>query len=175
MLHAGGVLASAPPRDIDQRAVLGPAGLAELYYTRPFFDLIVSAGYTWGTVNPRLGEGPEANASLLAMGIPRHIGSWKNLALIARVQTSYSTLVTGIAQSTKLGLIAVGGEVRYGVNRWLGVLGGYDLRYATFETPGTFNPPFLQQIFFIGLSGYFTNDRVVLPLTTFSAPVQPPA
>jgi len=175
VLRAGGVLASAPPRDVDQRAVLSPAGMAELYFVRPFFDLVAAAGYTWGTVNPRLGAGPTANASLLAIGIPRHVGAWANFALVGRVQASYSSLITGVGQSTGLGLCAAGGEVRYGINRWLGALGGFDFRYATFDTPGQFNPPFLQYVFFLGFSAYFSGDRSQLPLTTFTAPVQPPA
>lgn len=175
VLRAGGVLASAPPRDIDQRAILSPAGMAELYYVRPFFDLVAAAGYTWGTINPRLGSGPTANASLLAIGIPRHIGNWANFALVGRAQASYSSLITGVGQSTGLGLCAVGAEARYGLNRWLGALAGFDFRYATFDTPGVFNPPFVQYVFFLGFSGYFASDRAALPLTTFTAPVQPPA
>jgi hypothetical protein len=175
VLRAGGVLASAPPRDIDQRPVLSPTGMAEFYYVRPFFDLVASAGYTWGTVNPRLGEGPTANGNLLAIGIPRHVGRWANLALIARAQVSYSSLVTGVGQSTRLGLYAAGAEVRYGVSRWLGVILGYDVRYAVFDTPGQYSPPFLQHVVYLGFSGYFSNNRTVLPLTTFTAPVQPPA
>lgn len=174
VVRAGGVLASAPPRDPDQRAVLAPAGILELYYTRPFFDLVASGAYTWGSINPRLGDGPTASASLLAIGVPHHRGEWKNLALVARGQASYSTLITGIDQSTNLGLVAVGGEVRYALNRWLGLLAGYDLRYATFDIPGQFSPPFFQQVFFVGLGGYFSTDRSILPLTTFTAPVEPP-
>jgi hypothetical protein len=175
VVRAGGVLASAPPRDVDQRPLLSPAGAAELYYVRPFFDLVVGASYTWGTVNPRLGSGPTANASVLAIGIPRHIGSWANLALVGRAQVSYSSLVTGAGESTGLGLYAAGAELRYGLNRWLGALVGYDFRYATFQGSGQYEPPFLQNVFFLGLSGYFSSDRAVLPLTTFTAPVQPPA
>jgi hypothetical protein len=99
----------------------------------------------------------------------------RNRDALPRAQVSYSSLITGIDQSTDLGLYAFGGEVRYGVNRWLGVLAGYDFRYATFTTPGLYSPPFAQQVFFVGLSGYFTNDRTVLPLTTFTAPIQPPS
>jgi hypothetical protein len=175
VLRAGGVLASAPPRDVDQRPLLSPAAMAELYYFRPFFDLVAGAGYTWGTVNPRLGEGPTANGSVLAIGVPRHVGPWANLALVARGQVSYSSLVTGVGQSTGLGLYAAGFEVRYGLNRWLGAIGGYDLRYAVLDTPGLYNPPFLQHVIYLGFSGYFSNNRTVLPLTTFTAPVQPPA
>lgn len=175
VLRGGGVLASAPPRDIDQRPELSPAAMGEFYYSRPFFDFVAGAGYTWGTVNPRLGAGPTANASLLAIGIPRHVGNWANLALITRGELSYSTLITGVGQSTRIGIVAIGAEVRYGLNRWLGLIGGYDFRYATLDAPGQYNPPFLQQVLYVGLSGYFTNDRTVLPLTTFTAPVQPPS
>jgi hypothetical protein len=175
VLRGGGVLGSAPPRDPDQRAILAPAAELDVYFTRPLFELVATGGYTWGTVNPRLGSGPSASATLLAIGIPSKVGKWQNLALMVSAQAAYSQLITGAAQSTNMGLYAAGGQVRYGVNRWLGVLGGYDLRYATFDTPGQFTPPFLQQVFWIGLSGYFSNDRTVLPLTTFAAPVSPPS
>jgi hypothetical protein len=175
VLRGGGVLASAPPRDPDQRAILSPAGMGEIYYTRPFFDLVATGGYTWGTINPRLGSGPTGTGGLLAIGVPHPVGHWRNLAVVVRGQLSFSSLITGVAQSTELALYAAGGEVRYGMSRWLGLLAGYDFRYATFNTPGLYSPPFLQQVFFVGLSGYFTNDRSVLPLTTFSAPVQPPS
>ena len=44
--RAGGVLASAPPRDTDQRAVLAPSAAAEVYYSRDFFNLVGAASYT---------------------------------------------------------------------------------------------------------------------------------
>lgn len=180
VLRGGGVIASAPPRDVDQRPVLAPAGSGEIFYTRPFFDLVATAGYTWDTINPRIGSGPTATASVLAVGVPSHRGNWQNLALLGRAQLSYSALITGATpsgtvQQANLGLYAVGVEARYALNRWLGVLVGYDMRYATFEPPTLFGPEFFQQVFFVGLSGYFSNDRTILPLTTFSAPVQPPA
>jgi hypothetical protein len=174
VLRAGGVVGSAPPRDIDQRPILAPTAMGEIYYSRPFFDLVGSAGYSWGTVNPRLGSGPTASGGVLAVGIPRHIGAWKNLAFIGRSQASYSSLITGVGQSTSLGLFAAGFEARYGLNNWLGILAGYSIRYAWFNTPD-FSPPFSQQIFFVGASGYWSTDRVVLPLTTFGAPIEPPS
>jgi len=174
VLRVGGVLASAPPRDVDQRPVLSPAWLGELYYSRPFFDFVAAGGYTWGTINPRLGAGPSATGSLLAIGVPHHVGRWRDLALIGSVQVSYSSLVIGAGQASGLGLYAAGVEVRYGVSRWLGLLGGYQVRYATFQTP-TFNPPFLQQVFFVGLSGYWSTDRAQPAIVTFAPPVQPPA
>ncbi len=175
VLRAGAVLGSAPPRDVDQRPIVSPTLMGELYVTRPLFDMVATGGYTWGTINPRLGAGPTASGTLLAIGVPRQIGRWSNLAVLGRAQVSYSSLITGVGQATQLGVYAAGGEVRYALNRWLGVLAGYDFRYATFDTPGQYNPPFMQHVFFVGLSGYFANDRTILPLTTFTAPVQPPA
>ncbi len=179
-LRAGGVVASAPPRDPDQRPVLAPAGGADVFYTLDFFSLVATAGYTWDTINPRIGSGPTATASLLAVGVPNHRGDWKNFALLGRAQVAYSALITGVdqagaVQQAELGLYSAGIEARYGLNRWLGVLAGYDLRYATFSPVTLFGPEFFQQVFFVGLSGYFSNDRTILPLTTFSAPVVPPA
>lgn len=172
--RAGAVVASAPAHDADPRPVLSPAASQEFYWSRPFFDLVASGGYTFGTVNPRLGEGPTATANVLAMGFPHHVGKWKDVALIARAQLSWSALATSATSSVHLGLYAAGGEIRAGLNRWLGVLVGYDVRYATFDGP-QFVPSFLQHVFFAGLSGYFSSDRSQLPLTTFTAPVQPPA
>jgi hypothetical protein len=178
MLRAGGVIASAAPRDADQRPILAPAVGAELFYTREFFSLVATTGYTWDTINPRLGSGPSATASLQAVGVPEHRGDWQNLAIVGRAQLGYSALIkgtdqTGNFQYSDLGAYAVGLEARYALNRWLGVIAGYDMRYATF--PSTYGPPFFQQTFFVGLSGYFSSDRSILPLTTFTAPVQPPA
>ncbi len=174
VVRGGAVLASAPPRDIDQRAVLAPSGAAELYYTRDFFNVVAAGSYTWGTVNPRLGSGPTGNASVFAVGVPYHVGKWQNLALIGTVQLSLSSLQTGVGESTKLGLYAGGIEVRYGLSDWLGLVGGYNVRYATFDTPA-YEPPFFQHIVFFGLGGYWSTDRVQLPLVNFAAPVQPPA
>ena len=174
VVRAGGVLASAPPRDVDQRAVLSPSGAAELYFARDSFNVVASGSYTWGTVNPRLGSGPTTNASVFATGVPYPVGHWRNLALLGTIQVSLSSLLAGPGESTKLGLYAGGLEVRYGLNRWLGLLGGYNIRYATFDTPD-YEPPFVQHVVFLGVSGYWSTERVELPLVNFAAPVQPPA
>jgi hypothetical protein len=175
VLRGGLVLGSAPPRDIDQRAVLSPAAMGEVYYTRPAFELVAAGGYTWGTVNPRLGSGPTGSGSLLAIGTPCRVGGWKNFALVGNGQLSYSTLLTGVAQSTKLGLFAGAIEARYAVSEWLGLLAGYDVRYATFDAGSSYQPPFMQHVVFVGLGGYWSTDRGIFPLTTFVAPVQPPS
>jgi hypothetical protein len=173
VVRAGGVLTSPPPHDPDRRLLLAPSAAGSLYYARDFFSVVVNASYTWGTVNPRLGMGPTANASLLAIGVPYPVGDWQNLSLIGTIQLSYSSLVTGIDESSKLGIYAGGLEVRYGLGRWLGLTGGYSVRYATFDSD-SWEPPFMQHIVFVGVSGFWSTDRTQLPLTNFAPPVTPP-
>jgi hypothetical protein len=174
-IRGGLVLGSAPPRDVDQRPILSPAATGELYYSRPSFDLVAAAAYTWGTINPRLGSGPSASGSVLAVGTPSRVGDWKNFALVGNAQLAYSTLITGVDASTKLGLYAGGLEGRYAVSRWLGIVAGYDVRVATFNASSSYQPPFVQHVLFVGLGGYWSTDRDALPLTTFVVPVQPPS
>ena len=173
-IHGGGSIASAPPRDIDQRPVLSPAALGEVSYKRDAWSVIATAGYTYGTVNPRLGAGPSEDASVVVVGTPSRVGNWKNFSVLINGTASYSTLLTGVTANTKLGLYAADGEFRYALNPWLGLLGGYVIRYATFDS-AQFVPPFMQQIVFVGFSAYWSTDRNIPALTTFVAPVTPPS
>lgn len=174
--HVGGVLSSAPPRDPDQRAVISPAALEEVSYTKPLWSLMASAGYTYGTVNPRLGAGPSLSGSLLIVGTPHPVGDWKNFSLLVSGQANRTSLITGAAQSTVLGLYAADGEFRYALSPWIGLLGGYQIRYATYDvTNGQYIPPFLQHIIFFGVSGYWSTNRDIPALTAFVAPVTPPS
>jgi hypothetical protein len=174
-LHVGGVLASAPPRDPDQRAIISPAGTDELSYTTQFWSFLASVGYTYGTVNPRLGAGPSLSGSVVVMGTPSRIGNWKNFSILVNGQASYGSLATGVTQSTTIGLFAGDAEFRYALSPWIGLLGGYQARYATYNTPGQFLPPFMQNIVFFGLSGYWSTNRDIPALTTFVAPITPPS
>jgi hypothetical protein len=175
VLHVGGVLASAPPRDLDQRPIISPAANDELYYTATFWTFIAGVSYTYGTVNPRLGAGPSVSGSMLLMGTPSRVGNWKNFDIMVNAQASYSSLVTGANLATNLGLYAADAEIRYALSPWLGLLGGYQARYATYSAPGQqYLPPFAQSIVFVGLSGYWSTDRNIPPLTTVVAPVTPP-
>jgi hypothetical protein len=86
---------------------------------------------------------------------------------------SHSSLLTGVSTSTTLNLYVGSAEIRYAFNPWLGLLGGYAARYATFVVPGQVVPPFLQQVVFLGLSGYWTTDKTLPVLSQFAAPVIP--
>lgn len=174
-LHAGVVVASAPPRTVDQHVVVSPSGAGGIAYHDDAFDLVGAASFTWGTVTPRLGSGPTANASVVAVGVPSQVGAWQNLALVGTAQLSYSLLSTGADASSKLGIYAGGLEVRYALDRWLGVTAGYDVRYATFDVPPPVDTtPFFQQVVYVGLSGYLSTDPTQLPLVRYAPALQPP-
>jgi hypothetical protein len=176
-LHAGVVVASAPPRTVDQRVVVSPSGAGGIAYHADAFDLVGAASFTWGTVTPRLGAGPTANASVVAVGVPSQVGAWQNFALVGTAQLSYSLLSTGADASSKLGIYAGGLEVRYALDRWLGVTAGYHVRYATFDAPppGDTTPsPFFQQVVYVGLSGYLSTDPTQPPLVRYAPALQPP-
>jgi hypothetical protein len=173
--HLGGVLASAPPRDPDQRPVISPAANDELSFNNQFWSFLAAGSYTYGTVNPRLGSGPSVGGSVVVMGTPSRVGHWKNFSIMANGQATYSTLITGVTQSTTITVYAADAEFRYALSPWLGLLGGYQARYASYQTPGSFLPPFSTSIVFLGLGGYWSTNRDIPALTSFVAPITPPS
>lgn len=173
-IHVGGSVATAPPRDIDQRPILSPAVQEELAYTREFWQFLLAGGYSYGSANPRLGAGPSLSGSATLTGTPYRVGHWRDFSVLAAAQAGTSTLLTGVGQSTTLNSTFADAEVRYALNPWLGLLVGYQIRYATFSGP-QFNPPFLQHVIFIGLAGYWSTDRNIPALSTFVAPIAPPS
>jgi hypothetical protein len=172
-IRVGGVIGSPPPRDPDQRTVISPAATAELGYTKGEWSLLATTAYTYGTVNPRLGAGPSASAGLVIAGTPSRVGNWKNFSLLVNAQGSHSSLLTGVGQSTMMDTGAADAQFRYAVNNWLGLLGGYQIRYARYQTVD-YVPPFAQHIVFFGVSGYWSTDRNIPVLTQFAAPIAPP-
>jgi hypothetical protein len=88
------------------------------------------------------------------------------VGLYARQEASASATAT---------LTAVGGsaQVRYPLTRVIGMIGGYDLRFSTVGTSGQPITPFVRQIVFVGLSGYWTTDPGILPFQILDAPFRP--
>jgi hypothetical protein len=74
---------------------------------------------------------------------------------------------------SRLSFVEGSAELRYGVNRWLGVIAGYDGRYAVFEGADAY-PSLTRHIVYLGLSGYFASDRTLPTLDTFVSPIKPP-
>lgn len=168
----GGVVASAPPLDVDQRPILAPLIYQDVHYSGEFWQFFASAQYTYGPVTPRLGSGPSAGASAYLVGTPIRQGHWRDFSVMFNALASHSSLVLSTTNSLVMDIAAASGEIRYAINPTWGLLGGYDFRYATFsgQTP---TPPFLRHMVFFGVSGFWTTDKTIPILTQFAAPVHP--
>jgi hypothetical protein len=170
--RAGFTLATPPPRDIDQRPILSPTVLQEVYYAKPTWSLLAVAGYTYGSFNPRLGAGPVANASINVTGIPIPRRGWRDLTVMFNAAASHAALVVGRAQQTTIDTVNASAEIRYAINKTFGVLAGYDFRYATF-TSTVFIPYFVRHLVFVGISAFWSTERGAATLQTFAAPALP--
>lgn len=173
-----GVSFTTPPTFADDRsAILFPTASQDLRYTAQDLSMVAQANVTYGSVVPRLGQGPSAGAVFLAFGNPFHDVALKRLMFVSRGQATYSSLRASTDASNQI--IAVGGAIqaRYALNSWLGVLGAYDLLFADVSTdvPGAVPPPaYIRQVFFVGLSGYFSSNTTLLtPIQVMETPFQP--
>jgi hypothetical protein len=153
--------------------VLSPAFLQELGYSREFWQFVATAGYSYGSANPRLGAGPSLNGAVLLIGTPYRRGGWRDFSVMLNAQASRSTLLTGVGAQTTLSLVAGSAELRYALNPTWGLLAGYDVRYATFEDSSQVIPSFLRHMVYLGISGYWSTDKTVPVLTQFAAPTVP--
>lgn len=173
MTRAGLSIANPPPFDPDRGLIVYPTASEELHYTEQRWQFIGSGAFSYGSVSPRLGAGPSVTANMSLIGVPYSYGHWSKLVamfnavgLYARQEASASATAT---------LTAVGGsaQVRYPLTRVIGMIGGYDLRFSTVGTSGQPITPFVRQIVFVGLSGYWTTDPGILPFQILDAPFRP--
>jgi hypothetical protein len=167
----GGIVATPPNTDPDQRWILSPRFAQEVAYTKPLWSLAASIGYTYGSVSPRLGFGPTLTATTLFRGTPIHRGNWSRLTFLFATTSARAAFRLDQDTLSRLTYILGNAQVRYSLTDWLGVLGGYELRYTTFEGLGA-APDFTRHIFFLGLSGYFRTDRTLPTIETFVPPLQ---
>jgi hypothetical protein len=171
-ISAGATLTSAPPLDPDRNFVLSPTATLVVTYLRSYWNAILSASYAYGSLDPRLGFGPGEAAGFTLQGIPYPHGSWNRLAVLVNGVADHAEYVQEVGDVAKLTYTGATAELRYGVNDWLGLVLGYDLLYTRFDGTGAY-PPLLRNIAFLGVSGYFANDRSLPLLTTFVSPVAP--
>ena len=171
-LRVGTYVSQAPPLDPDRRPILSPLAAAELIYLKRYWLATANVNYAYGSANPRLGFGPTAGAGFTVEGIPFPHGEGRNFSTILTGLGSRSVFQQAGALS-RLSFAAASAEFRYSVNTWLGVLGGYDIRYVVFEGQGAF-PSLLRHVVFLGLSGFFTTEKTLPTIQTFVSPVKPP-
>ncbi len=167
---AGVSIATAPPLDVDRRAILSPVVSTELVLARQYWLFNVNATYSYGSASPRLGFGPAASSSANLSGYPfPHTHGLSKLAVLLAATANRSAFRTAESVS-RISFIVASAEGRYSVNRWLGVLFGYQYRYVLFEGAQAL-PELHRQVFFLGLSGYWNTDRSLPTLTTFTTPL----
>jgi hypothetical protein len=170
LVTAGFSVATAPPLDPDTRPIASPLAQAELLLNKQYWQYNVNATYSYGSASPRLGFGPAAAASTSLSGYPfPHTVGLRHLAVLLSVTANRSAFRTSDALS-RISYVAASAEGRYALNRWLGLLAGYNYRYVLFEGAQAL-PNLYRHVFFLGLSGYWNTDRTLPLLTTFSAPL----
>jgi hypothetical protein len=173
LTNVGALIATAPPLDEDRRPIISPVVSQELVYSKPYWITAINGTYTYGSATPRLGFGPALSGGITMEGTPLPNGPLRKLDVILSALASRAAFRQGPGSLSRLSFVATGVEFRYGISPWLGLLGGYNMRYSTFEGPGAF-PSLLRHVVFVGLSGYWPTDRTVPTLQTFVSPVRPP-
>ncbi len=137
----------------DRSLIFSPAATGELLYQKPNFLMQATAGYNYGSFNPRLGYGRTLSSELQVSGVP--FAADRNLKRIAVLFTSSlsrsivtvnGSLATAIQRPDLIGdqarlqFLGASALVRYGVTNWLGLVAGYSARYVTFQLTD-FEPP----------------------------------
>jgi len=169
----GLIVTSAPPFDTDTRPLESPLVSAELTYVGNYWLATASATYAYGTVNPRLGFGPSVSAATTMQGVPFPKGDLRKLSMLVMGVANRAAFEDAPDVWSRLSFVEGSAEFRYGVSNSLGIVAGYDGRYAVFEGAAAF-PKLVRHMVFVGLSGYFATDRVLPTLDTFVTPIKPP-
>jgi len=169
----GMTVTSAPPLDPDTTPLESPLISEDLSYIGNYWVGTASVAYSYGTVNPRLGFGPAISAAATLQGVPFPKGEWRNLSMLFIGIANRAAFEEAPDSWSRLSFVDGSAELRYGVNRWLGVVAGYEGRLAVFEGADAY-PKLVRHVVYIGLSGYFTTDRTLPTLDTFVSPIKPP-
>jgi hypothetical protein len=168
--NAGVALATAPPLDPDTRPILSPLATSELLLTKQYWLFDVNAAYSYGSTSPRLGFGPSVAVAANLQGYPfPHTGGLRELAVLLSGTANRSAFRTTEALS-RITFVIASVDLRYALNRWLGIIGGYAYRHVVFEGAQQL-PTLYRNVFFLGLSGYWNTDRSLPIITTFQAPI----
>jgi hypothetical protein len=171
---AGLTIASAPPLGTDTRPIESPVFGEELSYSSKEWLTVLGLSYSYGSPNPRLGFGPGVGATFTMQGRPYPHGDWRKLSVLGTLSAGRSVFLETDTTLSRLTYLGDSFEIRYGVNKWLGILGGYSGRWVVFEGASSY-PSLLRHVVFLGLSGYFSSDQSLPTIDTFSSPITPPS
>ncbi len=157
--------------DPDQRIVVFPTGSEQLTVTGSRWTVRSLASLSYSSVSARLGAGPTVAFTGSISGAPIQGRAYRALHVVGSVQATHSSVPAAGGGSASIEALGAGVEARYGLTRWLGIYSGYDLRGTSSFVPG--DPATIRQIFFLGLSGYFTTDGNLPPIETTPTPYTP--
>jgi hypothetical protein len=155
----GGASASTSPT-ADGRVLVSPtAGLMTIYAQQ---DALFLASYSFGytTVSPLLGPGYSHSAGAQYVGTLVRDGQRQQLALQLDASGGLSTVPISEGAAFALTTGAVGVSLRCALSSWLGLLFGYEGRYARIAQTGavTATTTVIRDIVFAGLSGTFATN-----------------
>lgn len=148
-----------------------PVGSQQVALVGPRWTIRGLANLAYSAVNARLGLGPAVGFLGTIAGAPLSGGSFRRMYLVGTVQAQHQSVPAASGGTTALEVVGAGVEVRYGLNRWLGLYTGYDARLSSNFDPAAAN--FFRQIVFIGLSGYFSTDGSIPPIESVQSPYRP--
>lgn len=168
---AGISVATPQAFETDRRLIFFPVGSETLMVTGARWKVRALASVTYSSVSARLGAGPTYSLSGTIAGTPLEGRAYRSMYLIGTLGATRSTVPTATGDTAALAAVSAGAELRYGLTRWLGLYTGYDVRGTSSITPN--DPPYIRQIFFIGLSGYFTTADDIPPIETQQSPYTP--
>ncbi|WP_394828582.1 hypothetical protein [Pendulispora albinea] len=157
----------------DNDPVILPVFSEEVYFTNERWSLMGATHFSYGSVTPRLGSGPTLGLQGSLVGTPYPTGKLRNLTMTAQATATHTSLQAAGSASTHINAVGISLEGRYPLAKGIGISAGYDVRYSTIQTSGTDAVPFFRQIFFVGVSAYFTNNGSTPALQLLNSPFRP--
>jgi hypothetical protein len=172
LLTTGGAVASsAPPLDPDNSVILSPLWIEQLLYLTEYWIFDASASYTYGSASPRLGFGPAATAAMSLSGVPfPRTPTGRKFAILANATASRAAFRATTDAVSRISYYIASVDLRFSLTNWLGLLAGYNVRYATYEGANSF-PALLRNVAYVGVGGYFATDRSLPTISTFQQPL----
>ncbi len=168
----GAQIATPFSGDPDQRLILSPVLQETLAYVTPNFYAGLNAGYTYGSVNPRIGFGTTVDISATMVWSPwERTRALRDFSILVNGLVSRAALRATAAETNTLNAYAGSVEFRWGLSNHFALMGGYNYRYAGIAGSDTI-PPLWRNMAFLGITYFLSSQRVMPPLTNFAPPLQ---
>jgi hypothetical protein len=165
-------MATPIPTDPDQRAILSPSAQQTVAYVTPKVFASAGVGYSYGSVNPRLGFGTSVDATANVVLSPwERVRALRTMSILINGQASRAALQASATSRSVLNVYAASIEMRYGVSSSLALMAGYNFRSAAVSESNVI-PPLWRSIVFAGITIFTSSQRIMPPLVNFAPPLQ---